>query len=125
MSEKERNKTKYLFTVTTFGVDADRIATPLVLANNALSMGNDVLLWLTLDGVELAKTGAAESLVPKSFPRVQELLDTYLENGGRIGVCPPCAKAHGVTEDNLVENAAWMGGAAVIEAAAGRQTFSF
>lgn len=116
---------KYLFTVTTYDSDADRVATPLVLANNALAAGGDVLIWLTVDGANLARQGAADTLKPKSFPAVAELLKTYTENGGRIGVCPPCGKTHGVTDENMLANAQWMGGAAVIAAAQERQTFSF
>lgn len=116
---------KYLFTVTTYDSDADRVATPLVLANNALAAGGDVLVWLTVDGANLARKGAADTLRPKSFPPVAELLKTYTENGGRIGVCPPCGKTHGVTDENMLANAEWMGGAAVIAAAEERQTFSF
>ena len=56
---------------------------------------------------------------------VGELLETFTEAGGRIGVCPPCAKTHGVTQETLVGNAEFMGGAAVIGAAEERQTFSF
>jgi predicted peroxiredoxin len=116
---------KYLFTVTNYDSDADRVATPLVLANNALAAGGDVLVWLTVDGANLARKGAADILKPKSFPPVAELLKTYTENGGRIGVCPPCGKTHGVTDENMLANAEWMGGAAVIAAAEERQTFSF
>jgi predicted peroxiredoxin len=116
---------KYLFTVTNYDSDADRVATPLVLANNALAAGGDVLVWLTVDGANLARKGAADTLKPKSFPPVAELLKTYTENGGRIGVCPPCGKTHGVTDENMLANAEWMGGAAVIAAAEERQTFSF
>lgn len=116
---------KYLFTVTHFNGDADRVATPLVLANNALAAGGDVLLWLTVEGANLGKKGAADGLIPTSFPPVAQLLDTFIENGGRIGVCPPCGKTHGVTDDNIVANAEWMGAAAVLVAAQERQVFSF
>lgn len=116
---------KYLFTVTHFNGDADRVATPLVLANNALAAGGDVLLWLTVEGANLGKKGAADGLIPKSFPPVAQLLDSFIENGGRIGVCPPCGKTHGVTDDNIVANAEWMGAAAVLVAAQERQVFSF
>ena len=116
---------KYLFTVTHFDGDADRVATPLVLANNALVAGGDVLLWLTVDGANLGKNGAAEGIIPKSFPPVAQLLDSFIENGGRIGVCPPCGKTHGVTDDNMVANAEWMGAAALIAAAQDRHVFSF
>jgi predicted peroxiredoxin len=118
-------QTKYLFTVTHFDADPDRVATPLVLANNALAAGGDVLLWLTVDGANLGKRGAADGLIPKSFPPVADLLKTFAENGGKIGVCPPCGKTHGVTNENMLPDAEWMGAAAVLGAAEGRQTFSF
>lgn len=119
------SKRSYLFTVTHFDGDADRVATPLVLANNALAAGGDVLVWVTMEGVKLAKKDAAAGLVPKSFPPVAELLKTFIDNGGRIGVCPPCAKTHGVSQDTMVPNAEFMGGAAVLAAAENRQAFSF
>lgn len=117
--------TKYLFSVTHYDGDPDRVATPFVLANNALAAGADVLLWLSVDGAELGKRGAADRVIPKSFPSVAELLKTFTENGGRIGVCPPCGKTHGVTDENMVKNGEWMGASAVLAAAQDRQTFSF
>jgi predicted peroxiredoxin len=120
-----QRQSKYLFTITHYDADPDRVATPLVLANNALAAGGDVLVWLTVDGANLARQGAADSLQPKSFPAVSGLLKTCTENGGRIGVCPPCGKTHGVTDENMLANAEWMGGAAVLAAAQERQAFSF
>ena len=116
---------KYLFTVTHYGDNADRVAAPLVLANNALATGADVLLWFSVDGTEFAKKGAADGIVPPSLPPLTELLNAFEKNGGRIGVCPPCGKTHGVTEENMVANGEWMGAAAVLEAAQERQAFSF
>lgn len=120
-----QHKTKYLFTITTYDRDPDRVATPIVLANAALAGGADVLLWLAVEGAILGRKGAADALKPKSFPSVTELLKTFTENGGRIGVCPPCGKTHGVTDENMVTNGEWMGAAAVLGAAQDRQAFSF
>jgi len=120
-----QNKTGYLFTITSFENDPDRVAVPLVLANNALSMGQDVVVWLSLDAVTLAKQGGADGLQPKSFPAISELLQSFAENGGRFGVCPPCAKTHEVTDDNLIENAEWMGAAAVLAESQQRQSAWF
>lgn len=61
----------------------------------------------------------------KSFPPVADLLKTFTENGGKIGVCPPCGKTHGVTDENILPNAEWLGAAAVLAAAQDRQAFSF
>ena len=109
------NKNGYVFSITHFDNDPDRVAVPLVLANNALAMGQEVLIWVTLEGVQLARQGASKGLQPKSFPAIEELLQSFKEGGGKIGVCPPCAKTHGVTDEDLVENASWMGAAAVLE----------
>lgn len=125
MTAQDTKQVEYLFTLTSFEGDSDRVAIPLVLANTALAIGGDVLLWLSLDAVELARSGSADKLEAISFPAVRELLDTFIENGGRIGVCPPCAKTHDLTEDSLVKNAEWMGAAAIVEAAAQRRTMAF
>ena len=125
MTDTDTSARKYLFTLTHFADDPDRVATPLVLANNALAAGGDVLIWLSLEGVQLAKTGASTGLQPKSFPPIADLLATFGEAGGRLGVCPPCAKTHGVTAENMLPNAQFMGGAAVIGAADGSRVFSF
>ncbi len=105
--------------------DGDRVAAPLVLANVALAAGDDVLMWLTLEGVELSRKGAVDEFRTRSFPEVATLLVSYLDNGGRIGVCPPCAKTHGLSNDDSVGNAEWMGGAALMEAAGQRRTMAF
>lgn len=116
----------YIFTLTSCNDnDADRVATPLVLANSALANDKEVLIWLTMEGVELAKEGVAQTLKPKSFAPVSELLNNYLSNGGRIGICPPCAKTHEVSEENMITGAELMGAVAMLEEANGRQSFSF
>jgi len=125
MTKQTNNNPGYLFTLTAFDDDSDRVATPLVLANSALANGKDVLLWLTMEGVELAKIGSANTLTPKSFAPVQDLLDSFINAGGRIGICPPCGKTHGITDDNKLENTEWMGAVAMLEESSGRQVFSF
>jgi predicted peroxiredoxin len=118
-------KPRYLFVVTTFDQEPDLTAGPLVLANNALAAGADVLIWTTHEGVRLAQNGAADGIKPRSFPALGELLESYLAAGGRIGVCPPCAKTHGITESNMALNASWMGASALLAEMQGRQTLSF
>lgn len=115
----------YLFILTNVSENADKAALPLVLANAALSADNDALIWLTLDGVNLAKNGTADEVQPESFAPVKELLDAFIENGGRIGVCPPCAATHKLTDENKLEHAEWMGGVALLEETRKRQTFTF
>jgi predicted peroxiredoxin len=125
MSTGTNGSNRYLFIVTGFDQEPDRTAAPLVLANNAIAAGGDVLVWLTHEGARLAKNGEANSVTPSSFPNLGELINYYIGAGGRIGVCPPCGKTHGVTENNMVPNAVWMGGQALLAEMPGRQVLSF
>ena len=125
MSNEKVQPTEYMFTLTSFWQDPDRVALPLVLGNSALALDHDVVIWLTLEGVNLAKSGFADTIIPKGFPPVKELLAAFIEGGGRIGVCPPCGKVHGVTDDIMIDQAEWMGAAAMVETAQDRTTFSF
>jgi uncharacterized protein len=125
MSDEKAQPAGYMFTLASFWQDPDRVALPLVLGNSALALGHDVVIWLTLEGVNLAKSGAVDTIIPKGFPSVKELLEAFIEGGGRIGVCPPCGKVHGVTDDIMIDHAEWMGAAAMVEVAQGRTSFSF
>ncbi|NOR43508.1 MAG: hypothetical protein GQ572_09245 [Gammaproteobacteria bacterium] len=125
MSDEKLQPVEYMYTLTSFWQDPDRVAIPLVLGNSALALGHDVVIWLTLEGVNLAKSGAADTIIPKGFPPVKELLAAFIEGGGRIGVCPPCGKVHGVSDDVMIDQAEWMGAAAMVDVSQGRTTFSF
>ena len=114
----------YFYTLSSVD-DMDRIAVPLVLANAALAMGQEALIWLTLDGVKIAKKGMVDDLISPSFSKIKDLLQQYTDAGGKLGICPACAKTHDVTDENIIKSASWMGAAAVQEAAIGRQILSF
>ena len=118
------NKDTYYYTLTAFD-DADRVAVPIVLANAALAMGSDAIVWTTLEGVNLGKRGSVDDMISPSFGPVKDLVDLFVEAGGQIGICPACANTHGVTEDNLVENGLWMGAAAVTDVIQNRNSLSF
>ena len=54
------------------------------------------------------------------------MIDSFLGNGGRILVCPPCAKVRGYTEESLIEEAIIAGAPVMLEEiAAGAATLSF
>lgn len=57
-----------------------------------------------------AASSAANALV-KNRPVVQaegyeplnDLVDGFIQNGGKIWLCPACAKAKGITQDDVIE----------------------
>ena len=125
MNTQSTNNNHFVITLSECRDDTDRVATPLVLANTALANGGTALLWLTMSGVELARHGTAQKLGAVSFAPVSELLDSFIEAGGKIGICPPCGKTHGLTDDDKLETAEWMGAAAMMAQAQNGQTLSF
>lgn len=61
--------------------------------NVSVARGNETILWLNSDGVKIAKAGSKHTNHIKEF----------ISKGGKVYVCPVCAKKAGV--DKLVEGA--------------------
>ena len=54
------------------------------------------------------------------------MINSFLANGGRILVCPPCAKVRGYTEESLIDGATIAGAPVMLEEiAAGAASLSF
>jgi predicted peroxiredoxin len=119
----QQEPTRYLFMITSYQNDLDRVDNALARANVALA--GEVLIWLTAEAAQVARRGAADGLVPRSLPPIAELLNAFIEGGGRIAICPPCGKTHGVTDANLIPNGEWMGAPVLLAEAETRKTFSF
>jgi uncharacterized protein involved in oxidation of intracellular sulfur len=112
MTEKQE---KILYIGTNAGENPEKAAMPLVMANAALAMDIEATVCLQGNGVYLAQKGYVEHLPkPGGFPPVKELLDTFIELGGKLLVCVPCIKDRNINEDDeLVEGAQTTAGGAV------------
>ena len=59
-------------------------------------------------------------------PTMSDMIGSFLENGGRILVCLPCAKVRGYSEESLIEGATVEGAPVMLEKInAGAATLSF
>lgn len=106
--------------------DVERATLAFVVANTALSSGQEATVLLTIDGVWTATKGYTDGLQAKDFAPLGSLMEQFVENGGRLWVCGACAKPRNITADDLVEGAMIVGAAAAVEALAnGAQTLSF
>jgi len=76
----------------------------------------DVTMFLVSAGVDWARRGATDvaHLNPLD-PKIGDMVKSFLGNGGRILVCPPCAKVRGYTEDSLIEEAVIAGAPVMLE----------
>ncbi len=106
--------------------DPDRATVAFVVASAAAASGQDTTVFVSADGAWLGARGEAEKINEEGFAPLAELRDGFVEAGGKILVCSPCAKRRGIGEDDLVKGAVIAGGAAVVALMAdGAQTISY
>jgi predicted peroxiredoxin len=67
----------------------------------------------------LATKGYTDNMHYEGMPPLHPLMKEFLDNGGTIWACGACTKPRGITEDHLVEGAAIVGAAKVVEEIAG------
>jgi predicted peroxiredoxin len=109
---------KMVVTVTQ-GIDNERASVAWSVANGGVSLGYEVTMFLVSAGVDWARKGAAEKARPNPLdPTIGEMMGNVMANGGRLLVCPPCAKVRGYEDEDLVEGAELAGSVAMLEIAA-------
>ena len=59
-------------------------------ALSALAMGQNPIVFLTSDGAVWGYKGSAKGIVVQGFPPLSELVDQYLQGGGRLILCSVC-----------------------------------
>jgi len=106
---------KLVVSITNAKNKPDSATVGFVVANAGIAAGQEVYIWLSLDGVYLSQKGYADDIAVEGFKPLAELIQTFVGNGGQVIVCPPCFKARNLADDQLVENAVLAGGARLVE----------
>lgn len=110
MSEKKK-----LVVVVTSNANDDKSSVGFTIANAALSTGMDVAVFLTSDGVELAKDGGCDLTQVQPFRKLDELIDGFLEKGGVVWACSPCYQHRGMEQEKNYEKVIVTGAGPLIE----------
>ena len=118
---------KKLVIVNSRGFDDERSSVAWSIANTAVASDMDVTMFLVAAGVDWVRKGAAAvARLNPLDPTMSDMIDSFLENGGRILVCPPCAKVRGYSEESLIEGVTVAGAPVMLEELnAGAATLSF
>ena len=122
MSEKKK-----LVIVNSRGFDDERSSVAWSIANTASASNMEVTVFLVAAGVDWVRKGATEvaQLNPLD-PSIGDMMKSFIANGGRILVCPPCAKVRGYDENSLIDEATIAGAPVMLEEiAAGAASLSF
>ncbi len=78
---------------------------PFVIGTAALASDVDATIILQSMGVYLAQKGYAKHVHAADFPELEELIESFIELGGKIFVCGPCIKSRNISSDDLIEGA--------------------
>lgn len=106
----------FCVTITHCRTDEDKATVGFVVANAAQGSEKETMVFLSTDGVYCALEGEAENIdVGAPFAPLKELIEKFVQAGGKIYVCTPCMKKRSITEDQLIEGATPAGGAALVE----------
>ena len=106
---------KKLVLIISHNANDDKSTVGFTIANAALSTGTEVAIFLTSDGVELSRDGAADLTHVKPFKPIHELIDGFVENGGTLWSCAPCFQHRGLRTEETVDKCTVTGAGPLLE----------
>lgn len=106
---------KFCVSLTCAKDNTDKATVAFVVANAAVASDKDTLVFLNIEGVRLSQKGYAEGVHEEGFAPLKELMESFVKAGGQIYVCSPCFKKRKLDEGSLIEGAAIVGGAKLVE----------
>ncbi len=108
------------------GIEDERSTIGLTIANGSITSGLNVAIFLTSNGVDLARKAAADTTHVHPFEPLQSLLHDFLERGGMLWACAPCCKSRGYQQENLIDGSVITGASPMLaEIQGGAATLSF
>lgn len=121
------SESKKMVIVVTRGLDDERSSVAWSVANGAIGMGFELTMFLVSSGVDWVRKGAAnKARLNPLDPPVIDMINTVIESGADIFVCPPCAGVRGYEADDLLDSVTLAGSAAMHAVIAqGAATLSF
>ena len=111
MAEQE----KIVYISTNGAENPEKASLPFVLANAAMVMEVETMVALQGPAVFLAKKGCLQHVHAAGFAPLQELVEAFFEQGGRLTVCVPCIQERKIDEADLIERAVPIAGGSLTE----------
>ncbi len=106
---------KKLVVVITENAHHEKTTVGFTIANAALSSGMQVAIFLTTNGVENARDGAADLAHHKPFKPLDELIEGFLGKGGVVWACSPCYQARALKQEENYEKVLVTGAGPLVE----------
>jgi len=117
---------KELVVLMTKGADHELSSVAFTIANGGMTAGLKVYTFLTSASVDLVRKRSVDLTQVQPLEPLRDLIDDFLRRGGTIWACPPCVKARGYTEQDLIDGVKIVGASAMHDRIkAGAATLSF
>lgn len=91
---------KYLVNCAHGAEDAEKATIAFILAFTS-SKTNQTAVFVTSGATDLMTRKRPDLRAP-GYEALNGLVDGFVENGGNIWLCPACAKAKGITAEDLI-----------------------
>lgn len=121
------SESKKLVVVVTSGFNDERSSVAWSVANGGVASGYQVTMFLVSSGVDWVRKGGADAarLNPLD-PPIRDMIQTVMDNGGQIMVCPPCAKVRGYEQEDFIQGVQLAGSTAMLGVVSeGAKTLTF
>ncbi len=106
--------------------DVEKATLPFIVANTAATMDVKCTVFLMGAAVELAKKGLKETLPEiTDMPKVSDLIDSFLAQGGEILLCGPCCKHRHMDGESIIEGSRIGGASGLVDMALDRKVLTF
>ncbi|MBV1869857.1 MAG: DsrE family protein [Gammaproteobacteria bacterium] len=96
------NDQKFLINCQDGANNIERATISFILALTS-SKTNETAMFITSDASMFCVKGFADELVADGYEPLKGLMTTFIDNGGKIWLCPACVKAKGIIESDLIE----------------------
>lgn len=104
-----------LVVLMSHGPTDERASVGFAVVNGGLTAGLNASVFLTADAVDIVRNGAADHVHAHPMDPLKDLVADFLSRGGTLWACPPCVKARGYGQQDLIAGVEIVGASALHE----------
>jgi len=101
MLNSREERQKFLINCSNGREDLEKATVSFIMALSAASNNAETAVFATADAAELCVVGGTDNLIASGYEPLNDLVEDFVENGGAIWLCPVCAKAKGISQEDL------------------------
>lgn len=105
---------KYLINAQDGANNIERATISYILAVSS-SKTCETVIFVSAEASKYCVKGSVEGVVSEGLEPIADLQAAFISNGGKIWLCPACAKAKGITANDLIDGVEITGAPRVME----------